>query len=1014
MPTMKTSFRRRLVSPFNFLLFFGLCIIAVAGLALPAVHSSSPTSGETSADNRAGSRFFGAARVPGYGNWVPGIAPAALAGETIEIFAADCTTAKTAFAAGETICAKTDGVDLTVPGNYYVNWFHPNSSETNGGTITTNPQYTLFSIPTSGSYLGTWKANIGRVTPAEGSIIGNPPLFTVSAAQTIATFAYALGACTNTPKTNFVVGETVCARTAGVDPQFNRRFAWVDANGITREFTPITTDPATDDYLLLPTETSLGTWQANVVSSRGSTVVGTPFTVAGLTPSVDLSIAKGLNSGQLKSGEPATFTIAVYNRGPNDAQNVVITDQTPANMTFVAPATQTEGSGFTCTGTTTVTCTGAVMKAGERAVFEFVYTPGAAGQTVTNTATVDSDTEETNTEDNSATAGPYTISPGNGSGGDTCTVACRNDIETPSNTTDGSGNPGAIVHFSPPSGNEECGTITVDHCNDCFFPEGDTVVTATASTGESCSFTVRITPAGSHVTISCPGNHTGNANADCEAFFNVGTASASGTNVTVVGYRSDGVPMYTCDKFGNCTRNSTDAGFNVGVTTITWYAYAHDVPGPYTGPVDSEGDPVNPADTEEGHRNGSATCTQTVTVNDVTPPTIAATNTTVPADANCQGTVPDFSNTVSDNCACTASDDSERCNENNDIAYSQNPAAGTVLPPGTYTVHIEANDGTNNATKDITLTIADQTPPTITCPANKTVNTEPGTCAAHVVTGTATATDNCDSTPTITGTRSDGRPLTDTYPGGTTTITWRATDDAGNYSECTQTITVEDHENPVIVCPAPIVQGNDPGTCSATVNPGQPTATDNCDSSLTITSTRSDGQAMNAPYPKGTTTITWRATDDSGNYKECTQTVTVVDNEKPTFTFTAMQSLWPPNHKYHTFTTANLVASVHDNCDGNIPVSSVVITKVTSDEIENGNGDGNTLNDIVIAANCKSVQLRSEREGNSNGRVYTIFFSVTDAAGNKGTGTTKVVVPHNPGETAVDSGPHYTVTSNCP
>ena len=47
----------------------------------------------------------------------------------------------------------------------------------------------------------------------------------------------------------------------------------------------------------------------------------------------------------------------------------------------------------------------------------------------------------------------------------------------------------------------------------------------------------------------------------------------------------------------------------------------------------------------------------------------------------------------------------------------------------------------------------------------------------------------------------------------------------------------------------------------------------------------------------------------------------------------------------------------------------MVIDKVTSDEIENGNGDGNTMNDIVIAGDCKSVQLRSEREGNGDGRV---------------------------------------------
>lgn len=125
-------------------------------------------------------------------------------------------------------------------------------------------------------------------------------------------------------------------------------------------------------------------------------------------------------------------------------------------------------------------------------------------------------------------------------------------------------------------------------------------------------------------------------------------------------------------------------------------------------------------------------------------------------------------------------------------------------------------------------------------------------------------------------------------------------------------------------------------------------------------------------------------------------------------------SMWPPNHKYDTFQVTDFVASAISNCYGNI-TSSVVITKVTSDEIENGNGDGNTTNDIVIAANCKSVQLRSERDGGGDGRVYTIYFKVTDAAGNVSTATAKVTVPQSQnGNPAVDSGPHYTVNSSCP
>ncbi|HEX3282735.1 MAG TPA: HYR domain-containing protein, partial [Pyrinomonadaceae bacterium] len=835
--------------------------------------------------------------------------------ETIEIFAADCITANTAFALGETICAKTNGVDLTVPGNYYVNWFHANSTETNGGTITQNPQYFLFALPTDSSEAGTWKVNIGRVAPAESSIIGNPPVFTVSQGPAISTFAYdtLLAQCTNTPKTAFTLGETVCATAVGTEPQFNRRFAWVGPGGITRQFTAITTDPQTDSFTLPSTDTSTingevfdnrGTWQARVVTSRGTGIVSTPFTAAAATPSVNLSIAKGLTSGEVRSGEDVTFSVSVYNRGPNDAVNVKITDATPANATFVS-ATPTAGSGFSCTGSASVVCTGAILKPGQQVTVDFVYTPGAAGQTITNTATVESDTQELDNEDNSATAGPYTITSGGG-GGNTCTVACPDDIQTPANTTDGGGNPGAIVHFSPPSGNLACGTVTADHCNDCFFPQGDTVVTGTsADTGESCSFTVTVTAAGSAPTISCPGNKTADADPNvCSTNVNVGTATATGTNVTVTGFRSDGQPMYTCDEFGNCTRNSSDAQFNAGTTTITWYAYAHDIAGPYTAET---GD-------EESHRSGSATCTQTVVVNDVTPPIIGATSSTVSADANCQAVIPDYSSTVTDNCACGSSDDSEACQGHPQIVYTQTPAAGTVVGPGSHNVHIEATDGSSNnngATKDVTFTVNDTTAPAITCPANVTTNTDPGTCSATVNPGTATATDNCDTTPTIVGTRSDNQALNATYPKGTTTITWRATDDAGNYSECAQTITVEDHENPTISCPANITRNNDPGTCGAVVTYTTPVGSDNCTGATTA---QTAGLPSGSTFPVGTTTNTFEVTDSSGNKTSCSFTVTVNDAENPVISCPSSQTLEPT---CPSGAVANWTAPVGtDNCPG--------------------------------------------------------------------------------------------------
>src|SRR6185436_4193952 len=104
-----------------------------------------------------------------------------------------------------------------------------------------------------------------------------------------------------------------------------------------------------------------------------------------------------------------------------------------------------------------------------------------------------------------------------------------------------------------------------------------------------------------------------------------------------------------------------------------------------------------------------------------------------------------------------------------------------------------------------------------------------------------------------------------------------------------------------------------------------------------------------------------------------------------------------------------------DNCDAGVSIASVYITQVTSDEVENSKGDGNTLNDILIAADCRSAQLRAEREGGGNGRVYTITLKVGDASGNVTTATAKVTVPQSQnGNPAVDDGPHYVVNSGCP
>jgi hypothetical protein len=100
-----------------------------------------------------------------------------------------------------------------------------------------------------------------------------------------------------------------------------------------------------------------------------------------------------------------------------------------------------------------------------------------------------------------------------------------------------------------------------------------------------------------------------------------------------------------------------------------------------------------------------------------------------------------------------------------------------------------------------------------------------------------------------------------------------------------------------------------------------------------------------------------------------------------------------------------------------VSIAGVTIAQASSDEPQNaaGNNDGNTVNDIVIAGDCKSVQLRVERDSSKNGRVYAITLRVRDAAGNIGTVTALVSVPKGAGfGNAVNDGPAYTINGSCP
>lgn len=104
--------------------------------------------------------------------------------------------------------------------------------------------------------------------------------------------------------------------------------------------------------------------------------------------------------------------------------------------------------------------------------------------------------------------------------------------------------------------------------------------------------------------------------------------------------------------------------------------------------------------------------------------------------------------------------------------------------------------------------------------------------------------------------------------------------------------------------------------------------------------------------------------------------------------------LWPANHK---FVTVGLTGATG---------GTLAINGVTQDEPLDGTGDGDTGPDAAWVSSTvrDQVQLRAERSGKGDGRVYRIAYSV-NGAGGKCDGLVYVSVPHDqgPGGAAVDT-----------
>src|SRR5205085_407482 len=109
----------------------------------------------------------------------------------------------------------------------------------------------------------------------------------------------------------------------------------------------------------------------------------------GVGTSADLSITKTDSADPVTAGTDLTYTLTVDNAGPSDAANVVVSDPIPAGTSFVSAT----GGGTESAGTVTWNL-GSVASGDSTAVTVAVHVDASRTASLSNTATVSSDTAD--------------------------------------------------------------------------------------------------------------------------------------------------------------------------------------------------------------------------------------------------------------------------------------------------------------------------------------------------------------------------------------------------------------------------------------------------------------------------------------------------------------------------------------------------------------------------------------------------------------------------------------------
>ena len=320
----------------------------------------------------------------------------------------------------------------------------------------------------------------------------------------------------------------------------------------------------------------------------------------------------------------------------------------------------------------------------------------------------------------------------------------------------------------------------------------------------------------------------------------------------------------------------------------------------------------------------------TITVRDTTAPVVTVPLNQIAEATSAGGAAVSFASTASD-----AVDGAP--------AVTCAPVSGTAFVIGTTTVTCTATDAhTNQGTASFTVTVRDTTAPSITVPANLTLeSTGP---AGAVATFTSTATDAVDGAPAVTCAPVSGS----TFALGTTTVTCSSTDAHHNTASKTFTVTVQDTTGPTLSLPAnQVVEAS---SAAGAVSTFTATASDLVSGSMAVACVPASGST----FAIGITTVTCSTSDVAHNSSSGTFTVQVRDTTAPLVTV--------PANKIVEATSANgatvsFVSTASDAVDGSPAVT-------------------------CVAASGSTFALG----------VTTVTCSSTDAHGNKGTSSFTITV----------------------